>query len=113
MKPGSVAVDISIDQGGCFETSKPTSIAHRTFVKFGVTHYCVPNIPGIVPRDSTNALTAETFPYLVELAGKGFEKAVKGNLALKRGVNIFKGKITHETLAESTGQKYTPLEELL
>lgn len=113
MKPGSVAVDISIDQGGCFETSRPTSISKRTFTKYGITHYCVPNIPGIVPRESTNALTAETFSYILELSEKGFTRAVRENPALANGVNIYNGKITHEGLAKSIGVKYTPLEKLL
>ncbi|OGZ60235.1 MAG: hypothetical protein A3B96_02795 [Candidatus Spechtbacteria bacterium RIFCSPHIGHO2_02_FULL_43_15b] len=113
MTPGSVVVDISIDQGGCFETSMPTSIAVRTFEKYGVTHYCVPNMPGIVPRESTNALTAETFSYIAELSANGFLRAVRENSALAAGVNVYNGKITHKGLADSIGAKYSPLEQLI
>lgn len=115
MQKGSVLIDISIDQGGCFETSRATSIRKPTFIKHGVVHYCVPNMPAMVPRESTPALTRETFPYIAELAEKGFTKAVSENPALARGVNTHKGWITHEGLARSTNQidKYKSLSELL
>jgi alanine dehydrogenase len=115
MQPGSVVMDISIDQGGCFETSRATSLRKQTFQKHGVAHYCVPNMPGMTPRESTPALTRETFPYIRELAEKGFENAVLENPALAKGVNIHKGWITHEGLADSIGRMkdYKPLSELL
>jgi alanine dehydrogenase len=116
MKPGAVLVDISIDQGGAFESSKyHKRTGKQIFKKNGVWHYCVPNIPGRVPADSTPALTRETFPYIAELAEKGFEQAVRENPALARGVNTHKGWITHEGLARSIGRMkdYKPLMEVL
>lgn len=115
MPHGSVAIDISIDQGGCFETSRATSLQKPTFLKHGIVHYCVPNMPGMVPRESTPALTRVTFPYILELAQKGFEQAVRENPALARGVNTHKGWITHEGLARSIGRMkdYKPLQEVL
>jgi len=116
MKPGSVTADISIDQGGAMETSNyHKQTGKQIFKKHGVWHYCVPNIPGRVPRDSTPALTRETFHYISQLAEKGFKQAVLENPALARGVNTYKGWITHEGLARSIGQmkKYKPLSELL
>ena len=116
MKQGSVVADISIDQGGALESSyyyKKTG--RQIFKKNGVWHYCGPNIPGRVPVDSTPALTRETFPYIHEVAGKGFERAVRENPALARGVNTHKGWVTHEGLARSIGRmkSYKPLSELL
>ncbi len=113
MKAESVIVDVSIDQGGCVETSCPTTHENPTFEKHGVIHYCVANMPGIVPKISTFALTKTTLPYALELANKGFEKAVKQNPALAKGVNVYKGKITYQKLAESFGKEYTSLEKLL
>lgn len=113
MPKGSVIMDIAIDQGGCVETSHPTNLEHPTFVKYGVVHYCVTNMPGLVPRTSTIALTQETLPYIVELATKGFERAVRENLGLAGGVNIYKSRITHEGLAKAVCQEYVPLEKLL
>jgi alanine dehydrogenase len=100
MKKGSVIIDVSIDQGGCFETSHPTNHKEPTFIKHGIIHYCVTNMPGSVPRTSTLALTNETLPYILELADKGFERAVHENPALALGVNIHQGKIAHPALAE-------------
>lgn len=101
MNEGSVIVDISVDQGGCVETTRPTTHKNPTFVKYGVVHYCVANMPGIVPRTSTYALTNATLSYVIEIADKGFERAIKENVALKRGVNVFDGKITHKGVAEA------------
>lgn len=111
MKKGSVIIDVSIDQGGCVETSHATDHDNPTFTKYGVIHYCVTNMPGIVPRTSTFALTNETLPYILKLADKGFEQAVREDPALARGVNVYKGQITHDELPENLG-RYTPLEEL-
>ena len=113
MKKGSVIIDVSIDQGGCAETSRPTDHKHPTFVKHGVLHYCVTNMPGSVPRTSTLALTHETLPYVLELAEKGFDLAVRENPALALGVNIHQDKITHPALAEAIGYEHTPLETLI
>jgi len=116
MKPGSVAIDVSIDQGGALETSSHfKKTGEQTFIKHGVVHYCVPNMPGCVPLDSTPALTRETFQYISELARKGFRRAVLRNPALAKGVNTYQGWITHEGLARSIGQmeNYRPLSELL
>jgi len=113
MRKGSVIVDVSIDQGGCVETSHPTTHKNPTFKKHGVIHYCVANMPGIVPDISTFALTKETLPYALELANKGFKRAVKENPALAKGVNVYKGEITYQKLAEAFGKEYVPLENLL
>jgi len=114
MKPGSVIVDVAIDQGGCVETmDRITSHSDPIFVKHGVVHYSVPNIPGAVPRTSTFALTNATLPYALELAGKGFVRAVRENAALAKGVNVTRGKITYKAVAEAHGLPYTPLEEAL
>ena len=101
MQPGSVVVDVAIDQGGCFETSKPTTHSNPTFVVDGVTHYCVSNMPGAVPRTSTFALTNATLPYVVLLADKGFEDAIITNTALARGVNTADGKLIHPGLRQA------------
>ena len=113
MKAESVIVDVSIDQGGCVETSYPTTHENPTFEKYGVIHYCVANMPGIVPKISTFALTKATFPYILELANKGFERAVKENPALAKGVNVYKGRITHPRLAQAFNKKFVSLEKLL
>lgn len=106
MSPGSVIVDVAIDQGGSIETiDRVTSHSHPTYVKHGVVHYAVPNIPGAVPRTSTIALTNVTIPYAVQLATKGVLQAIRDNRALARGVNVMKGHITHEASpAPSTGR---------
>jgi len=114
MKPGSVIVDVAIDQGGCVETMDHTTThSNPTFVKHGVVHYSVPNIPGAVPRTSTLALTNATLPYAVLLAQKGFKAAVRENSALAKGVNVTRGRITYEAIAVAHGLPYTPLEEAL
>ena len=101
MEPGTVMVDVSIDQGGCFETSRPTSHDEPIFVEQGIVHYCVTNIPGVFPRTSTQALTNATLPYLMALADKGWEKACDEDSALKKGLNIVDGKIVHPAVAEA------------
>lgn len=113
MEPGSVIIDVAIDEGGAIETSVPTNHDDPVFTDEGVIHYCVKNMPGAVPRTSTRTLAASSLPYVVEIANKGFEKAVKENPALARGAHIYKGKITHPKLAEDLGKEYTPLESLL
>jgi alanine dehydrogenase len=103
MKPGAVLVDIAIDQGGCFETSHPTTHAEPTFVVDGVIHYCVANMPGAVPRTSTFALTNATLPYVRELAGLGWEEAFRRDPGLAAGLNVHAGKITHPAVASALG----------
>ncbi|MBN1882532.1 MAG: alanine dehydrogenase [Deltaproteobacteria bacterium] len=103
MKPGSVIVDLSIDQGGVAETSRPTTNKNPFFVEEGVVHYGVPNMPGAVPRTSSFALTSATITYVLELAEKGFDGAVETNPDLRRGVNIHKGTVTHGGVAEAFG----------
>jgi alanine dehydrogenase len=106
MKPGAVMVDISIDQGGCFETSRPTTHAEPTFVVDGVVHYCVTNMPGAVPRTSTFALTNATLPYVKALAEHGAEGAMALDPHLARGLNVYQGAITHEAVARDLGLAY-------
>jgi alanine dehydrogenase len=109
MKPGAVLVDISIDQGGCFETSHPTTHADPTFVVDGVIHYCVANMPGAVPRTSTLALTNATLPYVRSLADLGWQAAFKRDPGLAAGLNVHAGEITHEVVARSLGLKARPM----
>lgn len=113
MKRGSVIVDVAIDQGGCVEGVHPTTHSHPTFEVDGVTHYCVANMPGAVPRTSTIALTNATLPYTRILANLGFERAVRENGGLAEGVNVFDGFITFRGVAESQGREYTPLAKLM
>jgi alanine dehydrogenase len=107
---GSVLVDVAVDQGGCFETTHATTHSNPTFYEEGVLHYCVANMPGAVPRTSTFALTNATLPYALDLANKGFEKAVKEDAGLREGVNTYAGNLTYEAVAESQNLKYTPFE---
>jgi alanine dehydrogenase len=109
MKPGAVVVDVAVDQGGCFETTKPTTHSDPVYLVNGVLHYCVPNMPGIVPRTSTAALTNVTLPYLLLLASQGVEKAVRADAGLAKGVNIFGGKVTCRGVAEAHGLRFDPL----
>lgn len=114
MQPGSVIVDVAIDQGGCVETiKKPTTLANPVFVKYDVIHYAVSNIPGAVPRTSTLALTNATLPYLLEIAKKGWKQAVLDDEALAKGINIYDGKVTNAGVAEAHRLPYYPLEEVL
>lgn len=110
MRPGSVIVDVAIDQGGCFETSRPTTHSEPTYVVDGVVHYAVANIPGAVPRTSTLALTNATLPYTVRLANKGWRQACREDAALAQGVNMVDGKVTFPAVAEAWGLEYTKLE---
>jgi alanine dehydrogenase len=113
MKPGSVIVDVAVDQGGCIETTRATSHSQPTFVVNGVVHYCVPNMPGAVPRTSTYGLSNATLPYALRLASHGFLTAIKADPALAKGVNTYKGHITYKAVAEAFGMEYRPLAELL
>ncbi|MFC0214257.1 alanine dehydrogenase [Paenibacillus chartarius] len=109
MKNGSVIVDVAVDQGGSIETiDRVTTHDQPTYVKHNVLHYAVANMPGAVPRTSTLALTNVTLPYAMELAGKGFERAVRDNPSLKLGVNVYAGGVTHAAVAEAVGIAYTP-----
>lgn len=110
MRPGSVIVDVAIDQGGCFETSRPTTHSEPIYVVDGVVHYAVANIPGAVPRTSTLALTNATLPYAVRLANKGWRQACREDAALAQGVNMVDGKVTFPAVAEAWGLEYTKLE---
>lgn len=110
MRPGSVLVDVSIDQGGCFETSRPTSHKDPVYLEEGVIHYCVTNMPGAVPNTSTHALTNATLPYAVKIANLGLVAAAKKDAALAKGVNTYKGKLINEAVAEALGLRYEPLQ---
>jgi alanine dehydrogenase len=113
MKKGAVLVDVAIDQGGCFETSKPTTHSQPTFIVDGVVHYCVANMPGAVPKTSTLALTNATLPYAVEISNKGWEKAMNENPEIKAGANVVKGKVTYKAVAEAFGLEYVPIDRVL
>ena len=114
MSPGSVVVDIAIDQGGCFETSERiTTHDNPTFVKHGVVHYTVANMPGAVPRTSTIALTNNTIPYALQIANKGFLKACLRDSALRLGLNTLEGHVVYEAVADAQGLPYTPVEDVL
>ena len=113
MKKGAVLVDVAIDQGGCFETSKATTHGEPIYEVEGVVHYCVANMPGAVPKTSTLALTNATLPYAVEIAHKGWKKAMQQNAEIKYGANVVKGKVTYEGVAEAFGLKFTPIDSLL
>jgi alanine dehydrogenase len=113
MEPGSVVVDVAIDQGGCFATSHPTTHAEPTYVVDGVVHYCVANMPGGVPRTSTYALNNVTLPFVLALAGKGWRHALADDVHLRNGLNVAAGKVTCEPVAEALGYAYVPVEQLL
>jgi alanine dehydrogenase len=113
MKKRAVLVDVSIDQGGCFETSRPTTHSDPVYEVDGVTHYCVANMPGAVPVTSTFALTNATLPYVLALADEGLVGALQKLPGLKPGVNVAHGKVTHPAVAEGVGVEYTPVEEVL
>ncbi len=110
---GAVLVDVAVDQGGCFETTHATTHSNPTYYEEGVLHYCVANMPGAVPRTSTFALTNATLPYALDLANKGFEKAIVDDAGLREGVNTYDGKLTYEAVATSQNLEYTPLDSLL
>ena len=103
MRPGSAIVDISVDQGGCFETTRPTTHEDPTYIEEGIVHYCVANIPGAYPRTSTLALTNATFPYVLQIADKGYEKALEENEALRKGLNLIDGNVVCQGVAETFG----------
>src|SRR5213595_2075546 len=113
MKDGAVLCDVAIDQGGCAETSRPTTHSHPVYEVDGVIHYCVANMPGAVPITSTKALTNATLPYVEEIADHGLAEAIARDRSLARGVNVLDGKVTYEAVAEAHGLEYTPLEDVL
>jgi alanine dehydrogenase len=113
MKEGAVLADVAIDQGGCAETSRPTTHSEPVYTVEGVTHYCVANMPGAVPITSTKALTNATLPYVEAIADYGLADAVARNPALARGVNVVDGKVTYEAVADAHGLEYQPLEDVL
>ncbi len=113
MRPGSVLVDIAIDQGGCFETSRPTTHAAPTYVAEGVVHYCVTNMPGAVARTSTIALGNATLPFVLALAEKGWRRAMADDAHLRRGLNVHEGAVTHSAVARDLGLDFTPAETVL
>jgi alanine dehydrogenase len=113
MKPGAVIVDVAIDQGGCFETSRPTTHQNPTYVEEGVVHYCVANMPGGVARTSTFALTNATMPFALALAGKGYRQALLDDPNLREGLNVCRGKVTYQAVADALGYDYQPAQEAL
>ena len=113
MNAGAVVVDVAIDQGGCFETSRPTTHSDPVYVVDEVIHYCVANMPGGVPITSTKALTNATLPYVEAIAGHGVRGAVEADPALAKGVNVLGGRVTYAAVAEAHGLEYTPLTDAL
>jgi alanine dehydrogenase len=113
MKPGAVMVDVAIDQGGCFETSKPTTHSNPIYEVEGIVHYCVANMPGAVPKTSTLALTNATLPYAVQIATKGWRKAMKDNHEIKVGANLVEGRITYKAVADAFGLECVPIDSLI
>jgi alanine dehydrogenase len=113
MKPGSVFIDVAIDQGGCAETSRPTTHSNPIYEEEGIIHYTVTNMPGAVPRTATRALTLNTLPYIIELCDKGWKKASIDNPSLRRGINMVNGKITYKAVSEAFNLPYTPIDELI
>ena len=105
MRPGSAVVDVSVDQGGCFDTTHPTTHENPTYIEENIVHYCVTNIPGAFPRTSTFALTNATFPYVLQIADKGYKKAMEENAALRKGLNLMDGQVVYQAVAESLGLK--------
>ncbi|WP_266205122.1 alanine dehydrogenase [Pontibacter kalidii] len=113
MRPGTVLVDVAVDQGGCIETAKPTTHENPTFIIDDVVHYCVANMPGAVPYTSTLALNNATLPYAIQVANKGWKKACADSEELKKGLNIVNGKVVYRGVAEAFNLEYTPVEEVL
>ncbi len=113
MKKGAVLVDVAVDQGGCFETTKPTTHAEPTYVVENVIHYCVANMPGAVPYTSTLALTNATLPYAIQLANKGWKDACNQNLELRLGLNVVDGKVVYKGVSDAFNLAYTPVEDIL
>ena len=112
MQPGSVMVDVAIDQGGCFETSKPTSHQNPTFIEGGVVHYCVTNMPGAVPRTSTWALNNATLPFILHLANHGYKEAFKRDKHLLNGLNVYDGTVAYEAVAKDLNLPYSDCRHL-
>jgi alanine dehydrogenase len=106
-------VDISVDQGGCFESTRPTTHSNPTFEVHGSVFYCVANMPGAVPHTSTYALANATLPYVIDIANRGWRRAVRSDTALSEGVNVVGGNVVYRPVAEAHGLPFTPLEELL
>ena len=113
MKKGAVIVDVSVDQGGCIETTHPTTHSQPTFFVDGVLHYCVANMPGAVPRTSTFALTNATLPYALKLARMGLKGAIKSDPGLQDGINVFRGSVTYRGVADSLKLGYISVGELV
>src|SRR5205823_12974173 len=113
MRTGAVVVDIAIDQGGCFETSRPTTHADPTYVIDDVVHYCVTNMPGAVPRTSTYALNNATLPFVLALANKGWKQALADDPHLRNGLNVARGKVTHPEVAAAVNAPYCPAGEAI
>ncbi|NUQ69429.1 MAG: alanine dehydrogenase [Chthonomonadales bacterium] len=113
MRKGSVIVDVAVDQGGCFETTRPTTHHDPVFVEEGVVHYCVANMPGAVPGTSTFALTNETLPWVRRLANEGWRRAAQNSGPLKNGLNVVEGKVVFQAIADQFGMTYTPVDEVL
>jgi alanine dehydrogenase len=113
MKPGAVLVDVAIDQGGCFETSRPTTHAQPTYIVDDIVHYCVANMPGAVARTSTFALNNATLPHICDLANKGWQRSLSDNTHLQNGLNVCEGNITHEAVAQALGQSFMEAKELV
>jgi len=113
MRPGTVLVDVAVDQGGCFETTRPTTHQDPIYIIDEIIHYSVANMPGAVPHTSTLALTNVTLPYVIELANKGWKRACKNNLALKLGVNIIKGKVVYPAVSDAFGLKSYEIADFL
>ena len=113
MQPGTVLVDVAVDQGGCIETCKPTTHAEPTFIIDDIVHYCVANMPGAVPYTSTIALTNATLPYAIQLANKGWRKACQDNVELAKGLNVIKGDVVYEAVAEAFNLDYTNVDKYL
>ena len=113
MRPGTVLVDVAVDQGGCIETCKPTTHAKPTYIIDDIVHYCVANMPGAVPYTSTLALTNATLPYAIQLADKGWKKACEDNEPLKKGLNIVHGKVVYKGVADAFGMKYQEVDTVL
>jgi len=113
MRPGTVIVDVAVDQGGCVETSRPTTHEDPVFIIDDVVHYCVANMPGAVPYTSTVALTNVTLPYVLKLAEKGWEKACQDHLDLQKGLSIIKGEVVYEEISQAFDLPFKPVAEFL
>ncbi len=113
MTPGSVVVDVAVDQGGCFETTRPTTHSDPIYEEEGVVHYCVSNMPGACARTATLALTHATLPYVMQLANKGYRQAIEDSAGLAEGLNVYRGQVTYRPVAEDLGYDYVPVQKAL